>query len=147
MRRSSQTSTASPDRLRTNWSFTGHTTLERFYGTPTNSRMPFQVTAVHSTREYEIQPRKHHRGVDFFCDVPPFGHLWYGGPKAVGNAIAYARHHSRSRHSVIRGLRHRCNVIETHDHAGEFKEWWRSTAFTDYSAPPAALVYSIQAVR
>jgi hypothetical protein len=84
--------------LRTNWSFTGHTTLERFYRTPTNSRMPFQVTAVHSTREYEIQLRKHHRGVDLFSDVLPFGHLWYG---AVSNAIAYARHRSRSRDAVI----------------------------------------------
>jgi len=60
--------------------------------------MPFQVTAVHSTREYEIQLRKHHRGVDLFSDVPPFGHLWYG---AVSNAIAYARHRSRSRDAVI----------------------------------------------
>ena len=52
--------------------------------------MPFQVTAVHSTREYEIQPRKHHRGVDLISDVLRFGHLWYGEPKAVSNAIAYA---------------------------------------------------------
>jgi hypothetical protein len=57
--------------------------------------MPFQVTAVHSTREYEIQPRKHHPGVDLFSDVLPFGHLCYGEPKAVSNAIAYAKHRSR----------------------------------------------------
>jgi len=121
MRRSSQISTGSRDRLRTNWSFTGHTTLERFYRLPTNSRMPFQITAVHSTREYEIRPRKDHRGVDLFCDVLPFGHLWYGGPKAVTNAIAYANHHSRSRHAVIRVYDTAGNVIETHDHAGEFR--------------------------
>src|SRR5437667_11307938 len=90
MRRSSRISMGSRDRLRTNWSFTGHTTLERFYRTPTNSRMPFQVTAVHSTREYEIQPRKDHRGVDLISDVLRFGHLWYGEPKAVSNAIASA---------------------------------------------------------
>ena len=102
---------------------------------------------MHSTRENEIQPRKHHRGVDLFSDVLPFGHLWYGEPKAVSNAIAYAKHGGRSRHAVIRVYDTAGNVIETHDHAGEFKEWWRSTAFTDYSAPPAALVYSIQAVR
>jgi hypothetical protein len=47
--------------------------------------MPFQVTAVHSTREYEIQPRKHHRGVDLISDAQLFGHLWYGEPKAVSN--------------------------------------------------------------
>jgi hypothetical protein len=64
--------------------------------------MPFQVTAVHSTREYEIQPRKHHRGDDLFSDVLPFGHLWYGEPKAVINASAYTMHRGRSRHTVIR---------------------------------------------
>ena len=84
--------------------------------------MPFQVTAVHSTHEYEIQLRKHHRGVDLFSDVPPFGHLWYGEAKAVSNGIAYAKHRSRSRHAVIPVYNTAGNVIETHDHAGEFKE-------------------------
>jgi hypothetical protein len=65
--------------------------------------------------------------------VLPFGHLWYGGAKAVSNAIAYAKHRSRSRHSVIRVYDTAGKVIERHDHAGEFKEWWCS-AFTDYSA-------------
>ena len=84
--------------------------------------MPFQVTAVHSTREYEIQPRKHHRGVDLFSDVLPFGHLWYGEPKAVRNAIAYAKHRGRSRHAVIRVYDTAGDVIETHEHAGDFKD-------------------------
>jgi hypothetical protein len=82
----------------------------------------FQVTAVHSAREYEIQLRKYHRSVDLFSDVLPFGHLRYGEPKAVSNAIAYAKHRSRSRHAVIRIYDTPGNVIETHDHAGEFKE-------------------------
>jgi hypothetical protein len=84
--------------------------------------MPFQVTAGHSTREYEIQLRKHHRCVDLISDVLPFGHLWYGEPKAVSNAIAYAKHRSRSRHAVIRVYDTADNVLETHDHACEFKE-------------------------
>ena len=63
--------------------------------------MPFQVTAVHSTREYEIQPRKHHRGVDLISHALPFGRLWYGEPNAVSNRIAYAKHRSRSRDAVI----------------------------------------------
>ena len=109
--------------------------------------MPFQVTAVHSTREYEIQLRKHHRGVDLFCDVLPFGHLWYGEPKAVSDAIAYAKHGGRSRHAVIRVYDTAGNVIETHDHAGEFKEWWHSTVFTDYSARFAVQVSSVRAVQ
>jgi hypothetical protein len=109
--------------------------------------MPFQVTAVHSTREREIQPRKHHRGVDLFSHVLPFGHLWYGELKAISNAIAYARHRSRSRDAVIPVYDTVGNVIETHDYAGEFQEWWRSTAFTDYSARFAVQVSSVRAVR
>ena len=64
--------------------------------------MPFQVTAVHSTREYDIQPRKHHRGVGLFSDVLPFGHLWYAEPNPVSNTIGYAIHSSRSHDAVIR---------------------------------------------
>jgi len=84
--------------------------------------MPFQVTAVHSTREHDIQPRKHHRGVDLISDALLFGHYWYG-EKAVSNAIAYARHRSRSVHAVIRVYDTAGNVIEMHDRAGEFQEW------------------------
>ena len=84
--------------------------------------MPFQVTAVHSTREYEIQSRKHHCGVNLFSDVLPLGHLWYGEPNAVRNAIAYAKHRSRSRHAVIFGYDTIGNVIETHERAGDFKD-------------------------
>jgi hypothetical protein len=84
--------------------------------------MPFQVTAVNSTREYQIQPRKHHRGVDLFSDVLPFGHLWYGEPKAVRNAIDCAMHHSRSHDAVVRVYDAAGDVIETHEHAGDFKD-------------------------
>jgi YD repeat-containing protein len=76
---------------------------------------------VHSTREYKIQPRKHHRGVGLFSDVLPFGHLWYGEPKAVSNAIAYTKHRSRSRHAVIRAYDTAGNVIETHDQRGRIQ--------------------------
>ena len=37
--------------------------------------------------EYEIRPRKDHRGVDLISDALPFGQLWYGEPNAIGNAI------------------------------------------------------------
>jgi len=48
--------------------------------------------------------------------------LWYGEPKAVSDTIAYAKHRGRSRHAVIRVYDTAGNVIETHDHAGEFKK-------------------------
>jgi hypothetical protein len=55
-------------------------------------------------------------------DVLLFDSLWYGGPNAVANAIGYAEHRSRSHRAVIRVYDESGNVIETHEHAGEFKE-------------------------
>ena len=37
--------------------------------------------------------------------------------------IGYAMHYSRSHDAVIRVYDAEGNVIETHEHAGEFKEW------------------------
>jgi len=54
--------------------------------------------------------------------VPPFGQLRYGEPNAVNNAIGYAMHSSRSHDAVIRVYDAAGNVIETHEHTGEFKE-------------------------
>jgi len=54
--------------------------------------------------------------------VLPFGRLWYGEPNAVSNAIDYARFRSRSHDAVIRVYDESGNVIETHKHAGDFKE-------------------------
>jgi len=41
----------------------------------------------------------------------------------ISNAIGYAKHRSRSRDAVIRVYDAAGNVIETHEHAGDFKEW------------------------
>jgi hypothetical protein len=70
---------------------------------------------------YEVRPRKDHRGVDLISDVLPFGRLWYAEPDAISNAIGYAKFRSRSHHAVIRVYDEAGNVIETHEHAGEFK--------------------------
>jgi hypothetical protein len=68
-------------------------------------------------------PRNDHRGVDLISNVLPFGRLWYGGPTAVANTIGYAEHSSRSHYAVIRVYEDAGNVIETHERAGDFKEW------------------------
>ena len=47
----------------------------------------------------------------------------YGEPGAVSNAIDYATFYSRSHHAVIRVYDAAGKVIETHEHAGDFKEW------------------------
>jgi hypothetical protein len=63
------------------------------------------------------------RGVDLISDVLPFRALWYGEPDAITNAIGYAKFRSRSHDAVIRVYDEAGNVIETHEHAGEFKKW------------------------
>jgi hypothetical protein len=72
---------------------------------------------------YEVRPRKDHRGVDLISDALPVGLLWYSEPNAVANAIGYAEHRSRSHDAVIRVFDKSSNVIETHEHKGDFKEW------------------------
>jgi hypothetical protein len=54
--------------------------------------------------------------------VLPFGRLWYGEPNAISNAIGYVEHYSRSYGAVIRVFDEAGNVIETHEHKGDFKE-------------------------
>ena len=73
---------------------------------------------------YEVRARADKRGVDLVSDALPFGRLWYGEPDAVGNAIGYAKFRSRSHSAVIRVYDDAGNVIETHEHAGDFNAWW-----------------------
>jgi len=42
---------------------------------------------------------------------------------AARNAISFAKFSSRSHHAVIRVYNAAGNVIETHEHAGDFKAW------------------------
>jgi len=66
-----------------------------------------------------IVPRKDQCGLDLISDALPFGRLWYDKPD---HAIGYAMHYSRSHDAVIRVYDAAGNVIETHEHKGEFKE-------------------------
>ena len=72
------------------------------------------------THIYEVRPRKDHRGVDLISDALPFGRLWY---EDVSAAVDYAKHSRRSHDAVIRVCDGVGNVIETHEHAGDFREW------------------------
>jgi hypothetical protein len=47
----------------------------------------------------------------------------YGEPDAIRNAIGYAKFFSRSHDALIRVDDEAGNVIETHEHAGDLKEW------------------------
>jgi hypothetical protein len=72
---------------------------------------------------YEMRPRGDKRGITLICDALPFGRLWYAGSNAISNAVGYAEHCSRSHEAVIRVYDDASNVIETHEHTGDFKEW------------------------
>ena len=71
---------------------------------------------------YEVRPRSDKRGFDLISNTLPFGRLWYGEPNAVSNAIGYAKFFSRLHDAVIRVYDEARNVIETHEHTGDFKE-------------------------
>ena len=61
---------------------------------------------------YEVRPRKDHRGFDLISDKLPFGRLYYSDLSAA-----------TSIQSSIRVYDAAGNVLETQEHAGEFKEW------------------------
>jgi hypothetical protein len=59
------------------------------------------------------------RGIDLISDALPFGRLWY---TQVSHAVGYAEFYSKSHDAVIRVHDKAGNLIETHEHAGEFRE-------------------------
>ena len=83
---------------------------------------PLAVAMTNSQHVYEVRPRKDHRGVDLISDVLPFSRLWYGEQNAISNAVGYAKFFSRSHDAVIGVYDEAGNVIERHEHKGEFKE-------------------------
>jgi hypothetical protein len=62
---------------------------------------------------YEVRPREDGDGFDLVSDRLRYGPIWYAGPDAVRNAVAYARYRSRSRRAIIRVLDASGNVTET----------------------------------
>jgi len=70
------------------------------------------------THTYEVHPRKDHHGVNLISDVLPFGRLLY---LEIREAVAYAKFYSQSQDATIRVYDAAGNVIETHEHKGDFK--------------------------
>jgi hypothetical protein len=75
-----------------------------------------------SQHVYEVRPRSDKRGFDLISDALPFGRLWYAQSHAVANAIGYAKFFSRSHDAVNHVYDEAGNVVETHEHASDFKE-------------------------
>jgi len=65
---------------------------------------------------YEVRPHKSGVGVDLISDRFRYGPIWYAGPDAVRNAVAYAKYRSlsRSHRAKIRVLDDFGAVIQTH---------------------------------
>jgi hypothetical protein len=68
---------------------------------------------------YDIRPGEDHWGVDLISDMLPFAPLSY---LEVREAVDHAKFYSRSHDAVIRVYDAAGNLIETHEHTGDFKE-------------------------
>ena len=78
-----------------------------------NSRMEMSSTPAQDV--YEIRPRKERDGFDLISDRLRRGPIWYAGPDAVRNAVAFAKYCSHSRWAIIRVFNESGNVTETHE--------------------------------
>jgi hypothetical protein len=65
---------------------------------------------------YEVRPRKDREGFDLISNLFRYGPIWYAGPDAVRNAIAYAKYrsHARSQRAIIRVLDDSGDVVQMH---------------------------------
>ena len=75
----------------------------------------FWLSAGHDL--YEVRPRKDREGIDLISELFRYGPIWYAGPDAVRNAIAYAKYrsHSRSQRAIIRVLDDSGGVVQMHE--------------------------------
>ena len=78
------------------------------------------MSANAGTDLYEIHPHKSGCGYDLISDQLPFGRLTY---IALTNAVDYAKFYSQSHPVIIRVFDEFGALIETHEAAGDWKEW------------------------
>jgi hypothetical protein len=73
------------------------------------------LTASHDL--YEVRPRQDREGIDLISELFLYGPIWYAGPDAVRNAIAYAKYrsHSRSQRAIIRVLDDSGALVQMHE--------------------------------
>jgi hypothetical protein len=73
------------------------------------------LTASHDL--YEVRPRKDREGIELISELFRYGPIWYAGPDAVRNAIAYAKYrsHSRSQRAIIRVLDDSGALVQMHE--------------------------------
>jgi hypothetical protein len=66
---------------------------------------------------YEVRPHKDRDGFDLISKLFRYGPIWYAGPDAVRNAIAYAKYCSyfRSQRAIIRVLDDSGALVQMHE--------------------------------
>ncbi len=74
-----------------------------------------------SQHAYEVRPPKDHRGVELISDALPFGGCGTANQTQPATQSVTQSFH-RSHDAVIRVYDEAANVIDTHEHAGDFKE-------------------------
>jgi hypothetical protein len=82
-----------------------------------NASGRMEMSSTPAQDVYEIRPRKGRDGFDLISDRFRRGPIWYAGPDAVRNAVAFAKYCSRSRSSwaIIRVFNESGRVTETHE--------------------------------
>jgi hypothetical protein len=90
-----------------------------------NGNRRMEISPAPARDVYEIRPRKDGDGFDLISDRLRRGPIWYAGPDAVRNAVAYAKYnsHSRSHRPIIRVFDEFGAAIETHEFAPDFRNW------------------------
>ena len=65
---------------------------------------------------YEVRPRNDRDGFDLTSNLFRYGPIWYAGPDAIRNAIAYAKYcsHFRSQRAIIRVIDDSGDVVQMH---------------------------------
>jgi hypothetical protein len=78
---------------------------------------PNSLAATIGRDLYEVRPRKDRDGIDLISELFRYGPIWYAGPDAVRNAIAYAKYrsHFRSQRAIIRVLDDSGALVQMHE--------------------------------
>jgi hypothetical protein len=95
--------------------------LDKLWG---NAKSGMEMPLAPAQDVYEVRPRKDGYGFDLISDRLRRGPIWYAGPDAIRNAVAYAKYrsHSRSHRATIRVFNEEGNVTETHEQKSDFKK-------------------------
>lgn len=90
-----------------------------------NATRQMDVSPVPARDVYEVRPRKDRDGFDLISDRLQRGPIWYAGPDAVRNAVAYAKYrsHSWSHRAIIRVFDEFGTAIETYEFVGDVRKW------------------------